>query len=203
MPSEPIRKRRRLLDSLRFFGKFLGSPGRVGSVVPSSRHLAEAMAANLELLPGDLIIEYGPGTGPMTAVLASQLPAGVRYLGIERDEQFQRILKQRFPHMDFHLGSVEDVAKILAIRDLPKAKAIISGLPFASLPGEQQQSIARVTRAVLSPAGVFRTFQYVHAYRLPAARRFRAAMEDLFGSCTRSQAVLRNVPPAYVLTYRP
>ena len=206
MPSEPSETRpprRRLLDGLRFFGKFLRRPGRMGSVVPSSRYLAEAMVADLELVSGDVIIEYGPGTGPMTAVLASQLPAGVRYLGIERDAQFQHLLEARFPHLDFHLGSVEDVADILRTRELPKAKVIISGLPFASLPDALQQSIAQGTRAVLSEAGEFRTFQYVHAYRLPAARRFRAAMEDLFGSCSRSQPVLRNVPPAYVLTYKP
>ena len=57
--------------------------------------------------------------------------------------------------------------------------------------------------SILTEDGEFRTFQYVHAYGLPAARRFRAAMDRLFGSSTRSQPVLRNVPPAYVLTYKP
>ena len=197
------RRRRRILDGLRFFGKFLRSPGRMGSVMPSSRHLAKAMAADLNLVSGDLVLEYGPGTGPMTAVLSSHLSEGVRYLGIERDARFQNLLQERFPHLDFHLGSVADVAEIVKTRDLPKAKAIISGLPFASLPQELQDSIVQGTREVLAEDGEFRTFQYVHAYRLPAARRFRAAMARLFGSCTRSTPVLRNVPPAYVLTYRP
>ena len=193
----------KLLDSLRFFRKFLRNPGSVGSVMPSSRYLAEAMAADLDLEPGDLVIEYGPGTGPMTTVLAGRLPAGVRYLGIERDAHFQQLLAERFPQLDFHLGSVEDVGEILRARDLPKARTIISGLPFASLPKELQESIAHSTRAVLTEDGEFRTFQYVHAYGLPAARRFRTAMARLFSTCTRSQPVLLNVPPAYVLTYKP
>jgi phospholipid N-methyltransferase len=197
------RRGNRLLDSLRFFGRFLRSPGQVGSVMPSSRYLANAMAGDLEVKRGDLLVEYGPGTGPMTAVLASSLPAGVHYLGIERDANFQHLLEERFPQLDFHLGSVANVAEILESRDLPKAKTIISGLPFASLPGDLQESIVEGTRKVLSDDGEFRTFQYVHAYRLPAARRFRKTMGKVFGSCTRSQPVLRNVPPAYVLTYKP
>jgi len=193
----------KLRDSLRFFGKFLRNPGRVGSIMPSSRYLAEAMAADLDLEPGDLVIEYGPGTGPMTMVLADSLPSGVRYLGIERDTHFHQLLEERFPYLEFHHGSVVDVAEILRDRDLPKARAIISGLPFASLPKDVQEAIARSTQEVLTEDGEFRTFQYVHAYGLPAARRFREVMDRLFGSCTRSQPVLRNVPPAYVLTYKP
>lgn len=193
----------KLRDSLRFFGKFLRNPNHVGSVMPSSRYLAEAMAADLDLEQGDLVIEYGPGTGPMTAALSDILPPGVRYLGIERDEHFQELLEDRFPHMDFHHGSVVDVAEILEKRNLPKAKVIISGLPFASLPKDLQEGIARATREVLAEDGEFRLFQYVHAYGLPGARRFRKEMATLFGSYTRSQPVFRNVPPAYVLTYKP
>jgi phosphatidylethanolamine/phosphatidyl-N-methylethanolamine N-methyltransferase len=193
----------KILDGLRFFSKFLRNPGGVGSVTPSSRYLAEAMAQNLQLEAGDLVIEYGPGTGPMTTALAAALPAGVRYLGIERDAHFQQLLAKRFPHLDFHLGSVADVAEILEARHLPKARAIISGLPFASLREDLQQQITKSTREVLADDGEFRTFQYVHAYGLPAARRFRDGMSRLFRSFTRSQPVLRNVPPAYVLTYKP
>jgi len=193
----------RLRDHLRFFGKFLRNPGHVGSIVPSSRYLAGAMTADLDLAPGDLIIEYGPGTGPMTAALAARLPSGARYLGIERDPHFLELLVKRFPHLDFHLGSVADVAEILDQRGLPKARAIISGLPFASLSKSLQEDIARGTREVLAEDGEFRTFQYLHAYGLPRARRFRTLMAKLFRTRTRSRPVLLNVPPAYVLTFKP
>ena len=58
------------------------------------------------------------------------------------------------------------------------------------------------TREVLAQDGEFRTFQYVHAYGLKSARRFRAMMAEQFRTCKRSQPVLRNVPPAYILTYK-
>jgi hypothetical protein len=54
---------------------------------------------------------------------------------------------------------------------------------------------------VLRGDGEFRTFQYVHAYCLPAARRFRRLMAERFSRCARSRPVLWNVPPAFVLTY--
>ena len=49
--------------------------------------------------------------------------------------------------------------------------------------------------------GQFRTFQYVHAYPLPTAVRFRRRMAAIFGPCQRSAVVVRNLPPAFVLSW--
>ena len=191
-------------DSMRFVRQFLTNPGLVGAILPSSRYLAYTMVRDLHLESGDLVVEYGPGTGPMTQALQKLEFArrGVRYLGIELDSKFHHALSHRFPDMDFHLGSGENVEKILADRRLGKAKAIISGLPFASLPQEIQTGVVDGTYNVLREDGEFRTFQYVLAYKLKAAQRFRLMMEERFHGFSRSQPVLRNVPPAYVLSYR-
>lgn len=193
-----------LRDGMRFFGRFLASPGSVGSVIPSSRYLADAMARGLDLLAGDLIVEYGPGTGPMTLAIQRLALAdkGVDYLGIELDPTFHSALEARFDDMSFALGSVVDVEEILSEHGLGKAKAIISGLPFASLPDAVQEGVVEGTQRVLADDGEFRTFQYLHAYGLPAARRFRALMADRFSVYHRSAPVLRNMPPAYILSYR-
>ena len=197
-------RHRPLRESLQFLGNFLRYPGSVGAVLPSSRWLAEALTRDLPVAAGDLVLEYGPGTGPMTVALEPYVARGVHYLGIERNGGFCELLLQRFPRLQFHHGSVEDVAAILEQRGLgqQKARAIVSGLPFASFPGELQQRVIAGIEAVLAPGGEFRTFQYVHAYRLPAARRFRRTMEGHFRTSTCSRPVLRNVPPAYVLVYR-
>ena len=100
-----------------------------------------------------------------------------------------------------HLGSVADVEQILTELDLCHPELIISGLPFASLPPEVQRGIVDGTRAVLDHGGRFRTFQYVHAYAMPSAGRFRRAMGERFEGFVRGRAVIRNVPPAYVLTW--
>jgi len=197
MSARPVR------DSLSFLGAFVRNPMTVGAVLPSSRHLAKALAGNLDLGPGDVVVEYGPGTGPMTQVIQSQLEDGSTYLGIERNASFHARLSERFPDLRFHLGSVEAVEKIVAEHDLPKPKVVISGLPFASLPVAVQRRVIVATRRVLRDDGEFRTFQYVHAWTLPAAQSFRRAMAQRFTQFERSRPVLRNVPPAYVLSYRP
>ncbi len=204
MPPEPFERcPAPLRDSLHFLGAFLRHPRTVGAVLPSSRFLAQALAGKLDLVAGDLVVEYGPGTGPMTAVIQAQLRPGLHYLGIERDAGFCARLRQRFPGLRFCEGSVEDVEHLLARHDLPRPRVIVSGLPFASLPAPVQDRVIAGTRRALRDDGEFRTFQYVHAYGLPSAVRFRRAMAARFAHFQRSRPVLRNVPPAYVLTYRP
>jgi phospholipid N-methyltransferase len=194
--------RRPLHDALYFFGTFVRNPRSVGAVWPSSRFLARALAGGLAVRDGDTVVEYGPGTGPMTRVIASQLRDEQSYLGIERDAGFHARLVGLFPNLAFHHGSVEDVEEVLAARHLARPRYIISGLPFASLPATVQERVIHATHRVLRDDGEFRTFQYVHAWRMRAARRFRQAMTELFSSQERSRPVLGNLPPAYVLTYR-
>jgi len=79
---------------------------------------------------------------------------------------------------------------------------IISGLPFASLPAEVTLPILDATRSSLREGGTFCTFQYVHAYGLPAARSFRKEMERRFGSLVSRRVVFRNIPPAFILNWR-
>jgi phospholipid N-methyltransferase len=201
--SEPrARKARRLRDGLGFFGAFLRNPGSVGAVLPSSRYLARALVGRLELRPGELVVEYGPGTGPVTTTIQSALPAGARYLGIELEPRFHQLLTHRYPDLAFHLGSAADVRTILVARGLPLPRRIVSGLPFASLPPAVQDGVIDgIVHCLRDSGGDFRTFQYVHAYGLRAARRFRAAMAERFANFERIGPVVRNVPPAFVLRY--
>ncbi len=187
-----------------FFRSFLKSPGSVGAVLPSSRFLARALVGRLDTLqPGELVVEFGPGTGPMTAVINEVLPEGVRYLGVELDTGFHGLLQGRFPTMDFHQGSAADLAAILRERELPPPSRILSGLPFASLPEPVQLGVSdAIVDALRATDGEFSTFQYVHAYGMKAARRFRAMMRRRFAGFQRLGPVMRNVPPAFVLRYR-
>ena len=195
------RRSRPVRDGLGFLSAFFVRPGSVGAVLPSSRFLARALVGALDLQPGELVVEFGPGTGPMTEVIAQCLPAGCGYLGIELEPRFHGLLVKRFPALDFHLGSAADLPKILKEKGLPNPVKIISGLPFASLPAAVQDGVIDAITTTLPAGSDFRTFQYVHAYRLPAARRFRARMEERFTHFERIGPVIRNVPPAYVLRY--
>ena len=190
-------------DGLGFFGTFLRNPTAVGAVLPSSRYLSRALVGDLSHLgEGELVVEYGPGTGPVTSVIRDRLPRGARYLGIELQSSFYKLLSRRFPEMAFHCGSAGDVRQILAERGLPKPSRIVSGLPFASLPEAIQDDVVEgLVWALEDSACDFRTFQYAHAYGMKAARRFRSLMEARFETYERIGPVVRNVPPAFVLRY--
>lgn len=190
-----------MADSLRFFLRFLHSPRSVGALLPSSAALARRMVEDVAFEPGRLLVEFGPGTGAFTAEIASRLVPGMHYLGIERDPEFTGLLRQRYPHLKFHCGSVEDVTAVLAEQGLGRPDHIISGIPFASIPAAVTRRILESTRAALRPGGTFATFQYVHAYPLPNARTLRRSMAKLFGTRMRRSACWRNVPPTYILRW--
>jgi phosphatidylethanolamine/phosphatidyl-N-methylethanolamine N-methyltransferase len=191
-----------LREGIGFFGRFLRNPTSVGAVLPSSRYLSRALVGHLDLAPGELLVEFGPGTGPATAIVAKVLPPQAKYLGIELDERFHSHLTKRFPGLAFHRGSAADVQAILAARGLPRPSRIVSGLPFASLPPEVQDGVVEgISWSLRGHEGDFRTFQYVHAYGMRAARRFRALMQERFTGFERIGPIVRNVPPAYVLRY--
>jgi phospholipid N-methyltransferase len=189
-------------DHAEFLRAFLRSPGRVGAVAPSSPALASAMVHGLDLAAGDTVVEFGPGTGAFTAAIRGCLPSPVAYLGIEIEPAFVTLLRQRFADLEFVQGSAADAPAILAERGRDRVRAILCGLPFASLPDDVQQGIVAALDQLVRPGTLFRTFQYAHAYLLPKAIRFRRRMHGLFGAHARSPIVLWNVPPAVTLTWR-
>ncbi len=189
-------------DGIGFLKAFLRHPARVGAVAPSSPALARQMVRDLNVQPGQTLIEFGPGTGPFTAAILAALPTGASYMGIELDEKFVTLLRGRYPQADFVHGSAEHAARFHQEKKLPPVRAVLCGLPFASLPPTVQDAVIANLDQLIGPGAEFRTFQYVHAYPLPTAVRFRKRMSQLFGPCRRSAAVLRNLPPAYVLTWK-
>ena len=191
----------RLSDALHFVSRFLTRPGSIGSIWPSSRQLGEAMIEEISLKPGDLVVEYGPGTGPFTSVLRERMPRGVHYLGIEYDKELHRNLVRRFPGMNFHHGSAEQTPEILALHGLPPAQLILSGLPFANMPANLQARILDSTRVALHHDGIFRTFTYLLSSLNPSTIHYRRLMKEHFQEHHTAKTVMKNFPPARVLSY--
>jgi len=169
--------------------------------MPSSRALADAMVGGLKLRPHGSVVEFGPGTGPFTRAILNAQPAGARYLGVELDPEFVAHLRERFPDEDFAHASAADAFDLHAQRGLPPADAVLCGLPFASLPVAVQDGVVRTIDRLLRDGGTFRTFQYLHAFNMANAKTFRARMDGLFGPGQCVAKVLRNVPPACVMSW--
>lgn len=185
-----------------FIKTSLKSPKTIGAIAPSSQQLAKAMIKGLVLNSTDCLIELGPGTGSLTRQIALHLNHHHNYLGIEREEFFVKHLKNHFKELHFFCGSAEDMVEIHTQQQQHPVKAIISGLPFATLPKQVRINIIKAIDTLMQTGSIFRTFQYVHSYFMPSAIQFRKEMEALFGKPISRRMVLGNLPPAFVFTWQ-
>src|SRR3974390_3095772 len=92
---------KRLLATLRdtglFLQEWLDNPRRTGSVVPSSKQPAAAMARWLPADPNSYVLELGPGTGIITQALIRRGVREDRLVAIEHNPKLARLLRDRFP----------------------------------------------------------------------------------------------------------
>jgi len=188
-------------ETFQFFRAFVRHPATIGAIAPSSSRLAKAITANLDIPNDRCVIDFGPGTGRFTRQLQHCVRHPSQYLGIECHPAFVKMLAEQFPEMAFVHGSAEHAHRIHADANLPPACAVISGLPFASLSADVQNGIVDALDRLLAAGGIFRTFQYVHAYVAPNATRLRRRMQDLFGPPTAKRIVWPNLPPAVVVSW--
>mgnify|MGYP002779094906 CR=1 FL=1 len=189
-------------EHLQFLQAFLKNPLHVGAISPSSPDLARAMIADVRPDQNNVVLELGVGTGAITKFLREVVPDEKSYLGIEINEEFTRKLAEDFPELLVVCGSAGDAQAIHETTGFGKVRYIVSGLPFASLPEEVSEAILAEVDKFMDDGCLFRTFQYAHAYRLPPAVKFRDYMNARYGTVERSSIVLKNVPPAYTLTWK-
>ena len=182
-------------DALLFLKNFLTNPARMGSFLPSSTHLVADMLAGVDFSSARLIVEYGPGTGVFTEQILKRLHPDARFVCIEVAEDFYSDLKARYadPRMELIHGSAADVRKHLARLELEGPDAVISGLPFTSLPDALRHEILIETCQIMGPQTIFLLYQYT--------RYMTGHLEHYFGDIARAHTLM-NVPPAYRFTCR-
>lgn len=181
---------------------FIRDPASIGAISPSSQSLAKAMTSGLTVKPGEAIVELGPGTGALTAQIRRIIPESSNYLGVEREPVFVEMLRERFPELKIINSLAEKAGEMFKENGLKRPKAIISGVPSSTQSRKTLDSIIGVIDQMMAYGSVFRTFQYVHAFPLPSARHFRQRMDTVFGPHHRGRVVIKNLPPAIVLTWQ-
>ena len=191
-----------LVNRLTFFGQFWRSPRTVGAVLPSSRALSAAMVNAIDFGSLRTIVEFGPGTGVMTADIAERLGPTQTYIGIELNEMFYRELVQRFPQLQFFNESAVNLTDILRRQGITEIDAVLCGLPWASLPISEQESILGAMLRALRPGGVFVTFAYLQGLLLPGAWALRRRLKANFSAVTTTNIVWGNFPPAFAYVCR-
>ena len=185
-------------EYVEFLKAFLRRPGAVGAICPSSRSLAEEMVRGLSLDAADSVVEIGAGSGSFTEIILEKIGEKTTFVALELDANQVRNLRHRFPSALIYHDSAERMVECLAPHGKSRAQYIISGLPWASLEAAVQKLIMEALLKCLATDGVFTTFAYVHACKLPKARRFRSTLERHFGRVEVSPVVWKNIPPAFV-----
>jgi phospholipid N-methyltransferase len=90
------------------------------------------------------------------------------------------------------LGSAEHLADYLQRRRLPAADAIVSGIPFSTMPPEVSDRIAQTIAQVLRPGGRFVAYQ---------VRAHVAGFVTPYLGTPDKQWEMVNVPPVRVFTW--
>jgi phosphatidylethanolamine/phosphatidyl-N-methylethanolamine N-methyltransferase len=185
-----------LSDTTLFLQEWLVNPQRTGSVVPSSRQLAAAMARWLPRNPESFVLELGPGTGAVTAALLKRGMREDRLVAIENNPNLTKLLRKRFPQAQIITGDAWHMDTLL--RDLREpvetVGAVISSLPLLNFPKDQVEALAQKIRAMLEPKGNW--VQY--SYRIDKLRPRGASSFRLHAS----KIVWLNFPPARVSVFR-
>jgi phospholipid N-methyltransferase len=188
-------------ENIQFLQAFLKNPGTVGSITPSSPELARRMVTGLRPSENNVVMELGVGTGAITKFLQEIVPDENSYLGIELDRDLVRILKKNYPNMKIVRGNALEASDIHRKAGSGKVGTIICCLPFVSMPNEIGEKILLEIDKFMQLGCTFRTFQYAHGYYFPSAIKLREFMRNRYGKSKRSPLIVKNVPPAYTLTW--
>ena len=190
------RPERLLGDETRFLKSLLENPRLTGAVAPSGPFLARAMARATGEASDGLIVELGPGTGPVTKALIEHGVERERLVLVEYDPGFCRLLSQRFAPARVVRGDAYDLPLTLAGFSGEKIAAVVSSLPLLNQPSALRTKLIGDAFALMGAEGVF--VQFTYGLKSPVPRE--ACVNKYSARC--GPPIWRNLPPARVWTYR-
>jgi phosphatidylethanolamine/phosphatidyl-N-methylethanolamine N-methyltransferase len=201
-----------------FFGEFRRHYFTTGSILPSSRSLARALASPVRQRRGPArILEVGPGTGAVTAEILRQLRPGDQLDIVEINEHFIKVLEGRFvtePLFQSRRGQVRLIhAPLQEVAGADLYDYMISGLPLNNFPLALVREIFHTYSRLLKRGGVLSYFEYLgirslkkmfvdrrQKRRLHVLSRY---LERKIGAGQfREQWVFLNCPPAVARHFR-
>ena len=177
-----------------FFRAFVKSPLVVASVIPSSALLERRTVRAMELDSARVVVEFGAGTGGMTRAILRELRGDAQLISIEWTEAFLDTLGRiADPRLEVIHGCASSIGEQLEQRQLTPADAVVSGIPFSTMPAELCQKIAENLHAALAPGGRFVAYQF--------SDRVAHYMQPHLGEPAVEHELI-NIPPMRVFSWR-
>ena len=193
-PKKRLLNSKKITDSglMLFMREIATNPKAMGTAFPSSRHLANEIAA---LVPNDagLVLELGGGTGVVTAALLNKGIAPEQLVVVERSAKLAKHLQERFAQLRVIHGDARELSELIDVNKTP-VHTVVSGLPLRSLPAKIVQAIGAELDNILEDGALYIQFTY-SLYRPPLPPSLRLCW-------VHSEYTWWNFPPARVDVFR-
>ena len=180
-PVEARLKRERIKDNLLFFAHFLISPAKLGTPLPTTREIGEAIAEELRKAKAKKVIELGAGLGSITGQILEVLDGKGKLLCIEKSPIFCKHLKEKFG--DKIIIIEEDalaIDNLIKNTEWEKTDALVCSIPMAN---EAALELSKKMADVLYPDGL-----------LLQVTNYDSAIRKYF-NIERSIKFKNNIPP--------
>lgn len=182
------------LVDLKVLGQWLKSPRQTGAVAASGPFLAKAMAAPASPEKPGTVIEFGPGTGPVTRALLKRGFSPDRLVLIEMNADFRRHLSATFPGVHVVDGDAFRIRDLVEELGIGEVNSVVSSLPLLHWPRQERKQLLLDALSVMPKGNPFIQFTYGLKSSIEA--------DDAAYTTEKSHHVWLNLPPAMVWVYR-
>lgn len=172
-----------------FYKALFKNPRAVGSVIPSSHHLAKKIASFIPLNKPGWTVELGAGTGVITHALLQQGIPCHQLIVIEHSPDFANELKARFPLVNIIEANATQLSQLLADKK-GEIAVIVSSIPLLSLPPLEKDKVIAEIENVLTPGSYY--IQYSYGFH-KSEFEFKARFKKI-----ASERIWWNIPPARI-----
>ncbi|MBE1588347.1 class I SAM-dependent methyltransferase [Nonomuraea angiospora] len=176
-----------------FLKAAVSRPLVIGAFAPTSEPLAAQLVEVVPKRGAPTVLELGPGTGAISELIRSRLPAQARFVAVETDRAMVDHLAETRPWLEvLHMDAADLGSRI----GEGEVDAVVSALPWTLIPERAQGRILEAISRVLASGGSFTTIAYLTGTRFGPGRRFRGRLGAAFDEVLTTRTVWRNLPPA-------
>ncbi len=174
-----------------FFKEAIKNYKTSGTVIPSSKYLANKMLKEIDFNTAQVIVELGPGNGAITHHILNKIQPNTLLVCFEINDVFYQELKKiKHPQLIVLKASAEKIKFEIEKLGYSSADYIVSSLPLTILPKEISHTILEKSYRFLTLNGAFIQYQYSLTYY--------KKLKEVFGDAIGLSFEPLNFPPAFI-----
>jgi len=186
------------MSTTTFFKNFVKTPSSIGAVCPTSSYLSKELTLEIGLDKAKAVVELGPGTGAITPHIINALNPNTKFFAVELNKDFYNYFKKLFPYLKIYNEDASNLRVLLKEENLTSIDAVISALPWTTLPVNVQESLLTAIVDALNPGCYFTTIAYITGIFTPSGIKFKKKLKSHFSKVSLSRLEWKNIPPAFV-----